>query len=272
MSKILRWGLVLGVVGGLAVGAWRWLPQHVALTELVEQAPPRVREALRRLQADTPRAPFELPATSPPLEHPVSTDPYVSLPMLEASDAEFVAGLATLDGSRALSAALEPQGLIRRLVVSVDNLPNGKLSMKQRPLKPVGGEFLVTGDEEAPMLDAANYVRYTPLVVAAEQIDPAALAAVYRHFYPLFQQAYQELGYPDGYFNDRLIAVIDHLLAAAPVPDAPRLVRPNVLYRYADPALEARSPGHKILMRMGPAQATRVQAVLRAWRAQLVVQ
>ena len=36
---------------------------------------------------------------------------------------------------------------------------------------------------------------------------------MYKQYYPLFQQAYVDLGYPEGYFNDRLVEVIDHLLA-----------------------------------------------------------
>ena len=57
-------------------------------------------------------------------------------------------------------------------------------------------------------------------------------------FYPLFQQAYQALGYPNGYFNDRLVVTIDNLLAAPDVTADVALVRPNVMYQYADPKLE----------------------------------
>ena len=68
------------------------------------------------------------------------------------------------------------------------------------------------------------------------------LRNVYFRFYPLFQQSYQNLGYPNGYFNDRLVQVIDMLLAT-PQPTGPiELVRPNVMYTFADPTLEAR-PG-----------------------------
>ena len=45
-----------------------------------------------------------------------------------------------------------------------------------------------------------------------ESVDTGRLAALYVRFYPLFQQAYRDLGYPNGYFNDRLVEVIDHLL------------------------------------------------------------
>jgi len=75
------------------------------------------------------------------------------------------------------------------------------------------------------------------------------------------------LGYPNGYFNDRLVQVIDVLLAT-PEPTAPiELVRPNVMYTFADPNLEARPAGQKLLMRMGPENAAAIKAKLTELRA-----
>jgi hypothetical protein len=81
------------------------------------------------------------------------------------------------------------------------------------------------------------------------------------------QQSYQNLGYPSGYFNDRLVQVIDVMLAT-PQPAGPiELVRPNVMYTYADPALEARPAGQKLLIRMGPENAAVIKAKLMELRA-----
>jgi hypothetical protein len=93
------------------------------------------------------------------------------------------------------------------------------------------------------------------------------LANTYFHFYPLFQSAYQNLGYPNGYFNDRLVQVIDSLLAT-PQPSGPiELTRPNVLYTFADPNLEALPAGQKLLLRMGPDNAAVVKGKLKELRA-----
>jgi hypothetical protein len=82
----------------------------------------------------------------------------------------------------------------------------------------------------------------------------------------LFQHVYQDLGYPNGYFNDRLVQVIDSLLAT-PQPAGPiELTRPNVMYVYADPALEARPAGQKLLLRMGPENAAVIKAKLKELR------
>ena len=101
--------------------------------------------------------------------------------------------------------------------------------------------------------------------------------ALYARLYPLFQQAYEELGYPKRYFNDRLVAVLDHLLQA-PEPQGPLRVkltpvntevtnlRPWVRYEYVDPALESLSSGQKIMVRMGPANELRAKALIRDLR------
>jgi hypothetical protein len=92
------------------------------------------------------------------------------------------------------------------------------------------------------------------------------VAATYRRFYPLIQEAYTQLGYPDAYFNDRVVAVIDHLLET-PAPAEPiELVQPHVLYKFADPKLEALSSGQKLLLRMGGDHAARVKSVLTELR------
>ena len=60
--------------------------------------------------------------------------------------------------------------------------------------------------------------------------------------------------------------MIDHLLATPDVPAPVTLSQPKVLYEFADPALEQRSAGQKILMRMGPVNEARVKAKLREIR------
>ncbi|MCA8886134.1 MAG: DUF3014 domain-containing protein, partial [Hyphomonadaceae bacterium] len=69
-----------------------------------------------------------------------------------------------------------------------------------------------------------NAARYGALVRWIESVDMERAVALYARLYPLFQQAYEELGYPGRYFNDRLVAVIDHLLQA-PEPASPVAVK-----------------------------------------------
>jgi hypothetical protein len=119
------------------------------------------------------------------------------------------------------------------------------------------------------VLGPDNYQRYDALVAMLSDADVDSVVAMYRRFYPLFQESYERLGYPDAYFNDRLIEVIDHLLATPERQGPVKLVRPHVLYRFADPGLEALSSGEKLLLRMGNEHALQVKQVLREFRSHL---
>ena len=70
----------------------------------------------------------------------------------------------------------------------------------------------------------------------------------------------------------RLPVVIDHLLAT-PVPSGPIvLVRPNVLYEFADPDLEALSSGQKLMLRMGPNNSATLKRLLEQLRSRLTAE
>jgi hypothetical protein len=119
-------------------------------------------------------------------------------------------------------------------------------------------------------LSAANFERYAALMKVVQTADPRTVATVYFRLYPLFQQAYEDLGYPGMYFNDRLVQVIDNLLDTPDVKGPIRLVQPKVFYQYADPSLENRSAGQKLLLRMGSANEAIIKDKLRQLRADIV--
>jgi hypothetical protein len=138
------------------------------------------------------------------------------------------------------------------------------------PLNPVPGRLAVAGGDDAATLSAANSARYAPYVRVFESVDEHALVQGYVGAYALFQRAYEELGYPGQYFNDRLMDAIDDMLASPAIDGPVRLVQSKVLYEFADPDLESRSAGQKIMLRMGRDNASRVKAKLRAIRGELV--
>jgi hypothetical protein len=239
----------------VAAGTWYFLQSR--------HAPPPPVEA----QQPAPAEPAE-PAIQHPLpEAPADSAPQAPLPALADSDPAVNDALSLVTGSAAAKEYLLPTNIIRHLVVTIDNLPRQKVAVEKRPTTPVAGSFAAVGDELHATLDPQNFARYQPMVAVISNLDMQKLAGVYVHFYPLFQHAYQDLGYPNGYFNDRMVQVIDSLLAT-PQPAGPiELVRPNVMYLYADPALESRPAGQKLLIRMGPENAAAIKAKLTQLRA-----
>jgi len=204
----------------------------------------------------------------PPTDDKTVGDRLVPLPPLEDSDAYFKLALVDVFGPGADGLLVE-EALIEKFVTTIDNLPRRHVSEKIRPVGAVARQFRAeTGDDEQPVeLSPENYSRYDGIVNTIVAADDDELVDVYRRFYPLFQEAYEGLGYPDSYFNDRAVEVIDHLLAA-PQPEPPIYVkRANVLYEFADPDLEALSAGEKLLIRIGNDNADKVKARLRTLRA-----
>jgi hypothetical protein len=188
------------------------------------------------------------------------------------SDTAAAEGVASISPNNKVPDFLVPKNLIRHIVATVDNLPRDKVSMNLWPVKPTSGLFLVANARGEKVIAPENSARYAPYVRFLEQVDTKKVAAAYVRFYPLFQEAYKELGYPKGYFNDRLIVVIDHLLATPEVSGAIRLEQPKVLYEFADPALKSASAGQQILLRMGHENSLKVKAKLRELRKEITRQ
>lgn len=257
MNENVKWIAAAVAVVGLSVGAILYFgqrdkaaaPEPVA-TEL--PAPPPVAE-------------------EPPIKHPVpEAERKEPLPSLADSDKPMQGALVDLLGQDPVQRFVVPESLVRHFVVTIDNLPEQKVAQRLRPLRPVPGTFAVGGTEEQPVLDPTNYARYEPLMQLLRNTSTPRLIETYTRYYPLFQDAYADLGHPPQYFNDRLIEVIDHLLATPDVPGPIALSRPGVLYEYADPSIESLSAGQKLLIRMGGQNAAQVKDKLRELRVALV--
>lgn len=257
----LAWGLGIAVVLAAGIGVYLWQANQI---QLPPPAPPVA-------------APAPAPATEEqaviehPLPAPAAAEP--PLPALAASDSLLVPALIELAGNPRVQELLQLPGLVRRIVVSVDNLPRDRLPPDNWPLRPVAGALRVSGSaaDGSLSLDPANSARYAAYVKLVEAVDVPRLVALYVRTYPLFQQAYVELGYPKRYFNDRLLQVIDHLLATpAPPPGRLQLTQPRLVYEFADPALQSLSVGQKTLLRIGPDHAARVKVKLAALRDEIL--
>ncbi|CAB5721331.1 Protein of uncharacterised function (DUF3014) [Delftia tsuruhatensis] len=261
--------LVAAAAAGAAWWYW-WRPAPVP------EAAPVV------AQAPTPPAePAPAPEVSEP-QHPIDAlePPSPALPALQDSDAHVAQALDGLLGRDKVGRFLQTDGFVRRAVATVDNLTRSQAPARLWPVHPSPQRFQVEGAEDAQTIAPANAARYQAFVAFAEAVPLDAAASLYVRLYPLFQAAYEDLGYPRRYFNDRLIDVIDHL-RAAPEPADPLQVRltrvegevpsvqPWVRYEYADPGLQSLSSGQKMLVRVGLDNERRLKAVLGEFRRRI---
>lgn len=271
-----RWGvpLLLLIVAAVVV-LWWWRSRQAP-----EPLPPPVAVQTPAQQPAEPPLPAAVEEAGPrnPIEEPEEAQP--PLPALADADASVNKALDELLGARRAGAFLQLDGFVRRVVATVDNLGREQAAASLWPVHPMAGRFTVQEAGDGSSIAAENAVRYDAFAAFAESVPIDGAVQLYVRLYPLFQMAYEELGFPGKYFNDRLVAVIDHLLAAPEPPepvavylvpvagDVPSL-RPWVRYEYADPQLQALSSGQKIMVRVGLKNERRLKAVLVRARARV---
>jgi len=249
-QSLVLTGVAIVAIAGI-VGAYLWYSNRSPEAPVAVAAPP---PAPQTQASDAP-------------EHPIDDHDADRATPLDQSDAVFLDALSHVSGwNPEILRMLLPSHLIRHIVATVDALPRDKLPIAALPTRPVPGSFRVNAQGAGSAIAAANSHRYEPLVNALSALDMAALAGVYRRFYPLFQQAYRELGYPKGSFNDRLVEAIDDLLEAPDPKGAVEVVAPGVMYHYVDADLESLPAGQKILVRMGEANEKAVKQKLTELR------
>jgi len=264
-----NWPALIGfVVVGIILAVVWWFyyqPEKPEPVQMTVKPPVVAPPAEPVIQHPVAPAPSELEAAAPvlDLEQP--------LPKLQESDMPMAELLGRLFADQKLDRFFILEHFIERFVVMVDNLPRPQLPKTHRPIKQTPGAFLARGERGQLTIDPANYRRYVPLVKMLASLDTRQVVAIYKRLYPLFQEAYENLGYPDAYFNDRLIEVIDHLLEAPQASDPIYLVQPKALYLFADPDLEALSAGRKILIRCGLENAIQIKSILRDYRKELAI-
>lgn len=257
--------LVAVVIVVAVVAAWLW-----STAERRTPAPaPQAEAPPPREQVLPPQAP-----ASSAVQHPVAVGDQPLEPQ-QIPDA-----LAGLLGTKAAATFLQVDDFPRRFAATVDSLAREHSPATAWPVLPTPGRFLVEERPEGTVIAPENAARYTPLVLLAGTIDVPASVRLYRRMYPLLQQAYRSLGFGDRYLNDRVVDVIDVLLATPEAPEAPRVellpvrgpvpsLQPWVRYQFVDPELEALAAGQKVLVRIGPVNQRRLKSKLAELRKEL---
>ena len=224
------------------------------------------------------------PAIAEPLpeSEPLAGEP--ALPALAESDDEALRSLSeVVDGTTPVERYVVEEDVIARIVATVDALDGKQVPEAIQAVQGPGGAFEATPDDQPDevilndlgdpvpqfQLNPANYRRYTPYVAMLESVNADGLARAYRAYQPLFEEAFDQLGYPDSDFEERLLKVIDDALAAPESERPLQLIKPEAYFLFADEDLETLNAAQKVMLRMGPDNAARVKAKLAEIRAAL---
>ncbi|NKB37543.1 MAG: DUF3014 domain-containing protein [Gammaproteobacteria bacterium] len=259
MDKPIVFSLILIVASGLAYYLWQEreaeavLSRNMPVEKTVNQSEKPDEEVEKKIEYPLPD---NLVAAVQEEPDEVVAEPQAEafvLPELDASDQAIQAAVSEATRYTVLVQKLIFANIIRHLVVTIDNLTAKKLprqfAFTQRP----DNKFVVEKTELDTefFLNEENYKRYQPYMDLLSKIDNQQLVSMYVRYYPLFQEAYDELGYSNRYFNDRVVEILDHLLQTPAVSTPIKLIQPKVYFQFADPNLEKLSAGQKVLVRIG---------------------
>jgi len=255
--------LIAVVVIALTIIAWAmWPAREQAVPEPQPVEPPPTPE----LTAPEPLDPT--PVETPPDLEPapeVERAPEAELPPLAESDPFVRERLEPLDLPQPW---VEQGDYVRRLAVVMENATRGTYPRRQLAFLAPQGAFEVIERGETVYVDSVSYDRYDRYVDEVTSIEPARLAGLLETLNPLIETALAELGVeaPPG---QTFATAVQAVLAVPVLEGDVELVRPNVMYRYADPDLESLSPLKKQVLRMGPENVERLQGYLRRLAAEM---
>lgn len=250
--------LLIIVAVAVIAGAVYWFLQRGKPEAEVTTLPPPAQLDVSNAEESTTAIDAE-PTTSPAVEEPPPVPvPPVKLPPLDRSDADVISFL--LEASEgSFQSWLIQEHLIRKFVRAVNALEEGKLVSQYRPFNDPEIPFKANNSGETWQVDVTNFERYTPYLASLENVGPERLVQIYERYYPLLEQAYEELGVKKGDFRQVTKRALTRITKAPMPPQDATLSRPSVTYRFSAADLEQRAPVEKLLFRMGPENAQRLK-------------
>ena len=194
----------------------------------------------------------------------------IELPTLTDSDSFVFETLQTLQNGMALVNALAEDQIVRKFVVFVENISRGEFPQTGLPYKGLGQEMPVSEiDDNLFVMDQVAHSRFDQVVSTFVETDTDSAVIIYHMLSPLFQQAYAEIGFRNVSFDETLRAAINNVLRTTNMEGPYQLVKPSVMYLYADSSVENLAEVHKQLLRIGPDNTSALKAKLREFLTKL---
>lgn len=194
----------------------------------------------------------------------------IELPTLTDSDPFVFETLQTLQNGMALVNALAEDQIVRKFVVFVENISRGEFPQTGLPYKGLGQEMPVSEiDDNLFVMDQVAHSRFDQVVSTFVETDTDSAVIIYQMLSPLFQQAYAEIGFRNVSFDETLRGAINNVLRTTNMEGPYQLVKPSVMYLYADSSVENLAEVHKQLLRIGPDNTSALKAKLREFLTKL---
>ena len=194
----------------------------------------------------------------------------VQLPTLNNSDTFVFEGLRAMQNGASVLRLLAQDQIVRKFVVLVENISRGEFPQTGLPYRALGEEMPVRNiDENFFVMEDSAHARFDEIVQTFVSLDTDAAITLYRTLSPLFQQAYAEIGFRNVSFDETLRLSINNIVRTTNMEGPYQLVKPSVMYLYADASIENLQEVHKQLLRIGPDNTIILKAKLREFASQL---
>lgn len=221
----------------------------------------------------------EVEVAPPPEEVEIVVEPEVNiegdadviqLPSLNDSDSFVFDGLRAIQNGAVLVDLLARDQIVRKFVVFVENISRGEFPQTGLPYRALGQDMPVRNiDDNLFVMDESAHARFDYAVQTFVSLDAESAMVFYQTLSPLFQQAYAEIGFRNVSFDDTLRAAINNVLRTTNMEGPYQLVRPSIMYLYADASIENLQEVHKQLLRIGADNTILLKAKLREFVALL---
>lgn len=248
--------LAVAIIVGIIYQSQSTLDEDIELIAIPEQVVEPAIQAPVVPEAVIPSTPEPEPETQP--EPPMVSKP-PELPSLDSSDDFIRERLLLINDKPAFSRWVKTDDLIRRSASYLDGLSNGVILSKIFPLTPPEGKFATHKSDGSILLNAGNYERYASTISVITSLDMPLMATMFHFTRPLLENAFSEMGYNPRQMDGIILQAIDVILATPVIVEPIMLTRESVVYKFADPALEALLPMQKQLLRTGPENTKRLQ-------------
>ena len=158
---------------------------------------------------------------------------------------------------------LKIKDLIRTIVAVTNNIADGESPANHLDFMAPKGDFQVVSKGGKYFVSPKSYRRYNRMARTAASIETEVVKALYPQLEPLFQRAYDDLGYPGRKFRDTLDKAFAVILKTPIVLGSIELEKKVISFGYKDSELEALNPAQKHLLRMGPDNLKKIKGKLR---------
>jgi hypothetical protein len=213
------------------------------------------------------------PRAAPAASTEVALAPAATLPPLDQTDGYVRTLLGTLSSRPELMKWLATDNLIRQMALVIDRVARGGAPGQDlkvlSPATPFETTRRGTGRRATVVVKESSYTRYDGIAETIATLDAAAVARGYETLKPRLNEAYRAMGREGDV--DLALRMALEVLISTPIPTGPiTLVEgKGAAWAYTDPALEALNPAQKQLLRLGPANASRIIEKLKDVRERL---